>query len=335
MRSKHLLLGLLFTSLLILPSLTAANTNTLPDNTPNQAQTGLKIIATTAIPADIVKNILGDKGTVEAILTTPDEETIHHFDGPTEVQKIAIKECSLFVAFGIVQVEPWVQSTLDSLGDQAPPVLNISTAAMQKPDPLIANQSNPHVWMDPNNIKMMASIITQKLIDIDSANGAYYTSQNSTYQAKLDGLLSRIEGNKTLYQGTKVVVNHPAYTGFLDLLGVIQHAAIDLHGEHEEESGTAHIHEIKDEMVENNITLIITRPMGNNKEVNELARAVDAKIIYIASLIYMKDENGNDLTDYIQMMDFNLRSLGLPVNTPEEIDGFPLLLPIFALASPF
>jgi ABC-type Zn uptake system ZnuABC Zn-binding protein ZnuA len=185
--------------------------------------------------------------------------------------------------------------------------------------------------MDPNNLKTMASRLTQKLIDIDAPNAAYYTSQNASYQAKLDGLLSRIQGNRTTYEGMKVVVNHPAYTGFFDLLGITQIAAIDVHGEHEEEPGAAHIQEIKEEMVSKNVTIIITSPMGNNLEVNELARASKSKIIYIAALLYMKDENGNDLTDYIQMMDYNLRALGLPKDPPAEIDGFSMILPITAL----
>ncbi len=318
---------------LILPVLAIQLGGAMSSDRPNPSQAGLKIMATTAIPADIVKNILGEKGTVEAILISPDEETIHHFEGPTEQQKMQIKEANLFVAFGIEKVEPWVKQTIESLGAQAPMVFNLSTSAMLKADPLIENAPNPHVWMDPNNIKIMASRLTEKLIEIDAANAAYYTSQNATYQAKLDALLTRIQGNRTLYEGMKVVVNHPAYTGFLDLLGVQQIAAIDSHGEHEEEPGAAHIQEIKEKMVAQNITTIITSPMGNNKEVNELARAAKAKIIYIAALLYMKDENGKELNDYIQMMDYNLRALGLPKDPPNEIGGFEMLLPILAFGS--
>lgn len=328
--TQKILSSLLLASIL-LPVLAVQLSLATQNNQPNPSQTGLKIMASTAIPADIVKNILGEKGTVEAVLITPDEETIHHFEGPTEQQKIQIRESNLFVAFGIEKVEPWVKQTIESLGTQAPAVFNLSTPAMLKADPLIENESNPHVWMDPNTIKIMASRLTEKLIEIDAPNAAYYTAQNATYQAKLDALLVRIQGNRSLYEGKKVVVNHPAYTGFTDLLGIQQIVAIDTHGEHEEEPSAAHIQEIKEKMTSENITLIITSPMGNNREVNELARAANAKIIYIAALLYMKDENGNELNDYIQMMDYNLRAMGLPKDPPVEINGFELILPISAL----
>ena len=98
--NKKLVSMILFVSLIV-PMVAVQLVEANASQYPNSSQTGLKIVASTAIPADIVKNILGDKGTVEAILTTPDEETIHHFEGPTEAQKVTIKEANLFVAFGI------------------------------------------------------------------------------------------------------------------------------------------------------------------------------------------------------------------------------------------
>ena len=67
-----------------------------------------------------------------------------------EIEKVA--QADLFVRLGLEGLEPWVQSVLDV--NPGVNVLELVNSSMIEFDDII-NSNNPHVWMNPNNVKTM------------------------------------------------------------------------------------------------------------------------------------------------------------------------------------
>ena len=63
---------------------------------------------------------------------------------------------------------------------------------MLKPDPLINNELNPHVWMDPHNIKWFSLKINETLCIKDPSNLAIYSNNTKGYLDQLNSLLYNI-----------------------------------------------------------------------------------------------------------------------------------------------
>lgn len=279
----------------------------------------LKVMTTINICQDVAQQIMGNLGTVQSIVAG--SQDVHTFSGPTESQKIAMSQADIFFAMGLEDLEPWLQDTLDSLGANAPYIVYLVQECMIRYDPIIESD-NPHVWLDPNNIKLMADNITRELSLLDPINQATFETNNATYGVELDNLLQRIAGNATILTGTKVVENHPAFMYLLDLLGMVRIDAIEkIEGA---EPSSADIVNIINKMKAEDCKLLINPSFAEQKVVNEIANEVGAKIARCTPLITGNDQNGNVINSYIKMMDYNLWALNHP-EEPPSIPGYSLI----------
>lgn len=204
-KRKQILVVILVTSLLLCFPLHTHSPNSV------KAADPLKIVASISIVADIASEIGEGIFTVESIVKG-NEDPHTYEQTPSDIQLVA--EADLFIRFGsIVEgLEPWVQSVLDVTGVN---VLELVNDTMVRTDPLLG-EDNPHVWMDPNNIKTMADYIFNEVALLDPANTATYNVNLNNYKAELDALLIRISDAKDNFNGTKVVIHHPSFMYLLD-----------------------------------------------------------------------------------------------------------------------
>ncbi|MHA1871875.1 MAG: metal ABC transporter substrate-binding protein [Promethearchaeota archaeon] len=299
------------------------------ESLPLSSQDKLKIMTTFSIPYDLVKNIANDS-LADVDLIVPGETDIHSYSGPTSQKVQAIADSDILFAFGNPDLEPWLNDTLDGLGSNAPPIFYLINSSMYKYDPILKAQ-NPHVWMDPHNIKYMVSNITAELIKLDSTHQAEYKLNNNTYQAKLDSLIDRINANRTIFENKKAVINHPAYMYLLDLLGIERQAVIEEAG-HETEASPEHIENIVNIMKNNHTDFIVTSPQVSNKVVYELSRQTGVKIGYLTPLLGVKVQTGQYINTYIDMIDYDLWALAHPSDPPADTN-IAMLITIIGVAA--
>jgi len=302
------------------------------ENVIENAGTTLKIMSSITIVQDIVQNIVGNLTSVDVIVSGTQD--IHTFPGPTENQKIKLSEANIFFVMGLEDLEPWLNDTLNSLGSNAPLTIRLVNNSMLKYDDIIQSY-NPHVWLDPNIIKLMANNITAELqlLDNSSENKVIYSQNNQTYQEKLDQLINRIESNKTLLSGKKVVENHPAFKYLLDLLGMVRVDALEkIEGE---EPTPSDIQRLINVVKEQDVDLLINVQWADQNDFYEIARETKIKIAKLVPLIAGVDQNNNPITNYIQMIDYNLWALNNPIEPPKTISGylfsFLLLAPLILI----
>lgn len=81
---------------------------------------------------------------------------------------------------------------------------------------------NPHIQLDPNNIAKVATVVTQRLQQIDSADAAYFEARGKDFQARWQQALARWEKDAAPLKGMRVVPNHKDSVYLIHWLGMVE-----------------------------------------------------------------------------------------------------------------
>ncbi|MFW9906282.1 MAG: metal ABC transporter substrate-binding protein [Candidatus Thorarchaeota archaeon] len=299
----------------VLPVTPAANTDHLQTS-------DLRVVASLSMIGDWAQNVAGDLFPVTSIVSGL--ENPHTYDpAPSEVAAVA--SADLFIQFGLSGLEPWVDSVLQS----SPPaniltLINVSIDEYMEYDAIIGKK-NPHVWMSPVNAKNMTFKIYQAFEQLLPESNKTLYSNYILYQEELEDLLKRIDQAQEVLNGTKVVVHHPAFLYFFDLLGLKRIGAIEeVEGA---EPSAAHIADLTEKMLQEKCKLIINQPQLAKEDVEALALDTDSEIAELTPLLGVKVEEsikaeyGELIDKYIEMFDYNLYKIIHPYtpiakNTP-------------------
>ncbi len=297
---------LLVVSLQINTGLAGKVTSYSGGNNPTEINNGtINVVASISIVADFAEQIGEGLFTIDSIVSGNENPHVYE-PSPLEIEKVA--QADLFVRLGLEGLEPWVQSVLDV--NPGINVLELVNSSMIEFDDVI-NSNNPHVWMNPNNVKSMIEGIFQSVSLLDPTNIATYELNRDSYLGDLDLLLNRIDQAKIIFSGTKVVVHHPSFKYLFDLLGIIRVGAI------EEQDGVEpspdHLQGIISAIETENVTLIINQPQLDDETVNQIARDTEIQIANLTPLLGVYN-----LVDYISMIDYNILALKNPFNPPSS-----------------
>jgi zinc transport system substrate-binding protein len=83
---------------------------------------------------------------------------------------------------------------------------------------------DPHVWLSPLNLKIMAATMAKAMMAADPANGAAYTENLVALSTVLDELHARISQDLAPYKGASFYVFHPAFGYFAEAYHLHQKA---------------------------------------------------------------------------------------------------------------
>jgi zinc/manganese transport system substrate-binding protein len=67
---------------------------------------------------------------------------------------------------------------------------------------------NPHIQLDPHNVARVATVLTQRLQQLDAANAAYYDSRGKDFQARWQQAIGRWEREAAPLKGLRIVPYH-------------------------------------------------------------------------------------------------------------------------------
>jgi zinc transport system substrate-binding protein len=77
-----------------------------------------------------------------------------------------------------------------------------------------------HVWLDPENAKMMINAIEEALIEADPRNARTYQGNAANVKRDLDKLINEVDAEMSPVKGRPYVVFHDAYQYFEDRFGM-------------------------------------------------------------------------------------------------------------------
>ena len=198
---------------------------------PEQAVTRkLKVVATTTILGDIVKQI--GKEMIDLRVLLPAGSDPHTFE-PTPQDVIAVADADLVLING-GGLEGFLERLLENAGARRVASASQGIALRNfENDPAAADSngdahSDPHVWLDPQNVLIWTQNIERELSDLDPANAEQFATNAEAYREELRQLDAWIEEqvSEIPEANRKLVTDHRTFGYFADRYGFDQVGAI-------------------------------------------------------------------------------------------------------------
>jgi zinc transport system substrate-binding protein len=147
---------------------------------------------------------------------------------------------------------------------------------------------DPHIWVDPINVRTIAQNICDALVEVDATNSDYYQTNLKEYLKSLDTLDREIK--KILSDTPKdgsFMVFHPAWGYFAKRYGLHQ-LAIEVEGKTPKMKSLIKIMEIAKK---EHVQAIFTQPEFSDKSAQIIAKNLDIKVIKTSPLAENWREN--------------------------------------------
>ena len=130
-----------------------------------------------------------------------------------------------------------------------------------------------HIWLDPNNAKVIVKEVAKQLASLDSPNADLYKMNAEKAVNKLDNLIDKID--KSINKKASFVTFHDAYQYFEKRFGIEALGALTINTDIQ--PGAKQIKEIQHLVEDKNIKCIFSEPQFNPKLINMIAKSTGAK----------------------------------------------------------
>jgi len=141
-------------------------------------------------------------------------------------------------------------------------------------------QPDPHFWMNPKNMEIMAGTICEELKRIDPAGAKEYDRNLSLLRADLESLDREIAKKLAPLKGRAIFVYHPAFGYFMDRYGLKQRA-VEIQGKSPRAKKLAEL--IAAARAEN-VKVIFVQPQFSRRSADRVAKAIDGVVVPLDSL---------------------------------------------------
>lgn len=276
------------------------------------ASAKLNVVATLPVLADIAQKVGGDLVEVKS-LAQPNQDP--HFVIPVPTLMKKMRDADVFIENGL-QLELWAQKLVDGSGNtriqpgQRGHVVASKGIAMQEvPTELSRAQGdihpggNPHVWLDPENAKIIARNIVESYVRSDDKNKANYEAKLEAFKKEID---TRMAGWKTKANAVKnksFITYHKSFIYFAKRFG------FTIPMEIEEKPGIAPSARHRDELIalikKDKIPAILMEPFYDPVPANFIAKETGARVIQAPIDVGAIPA----AQDYFSLMDYLLNSL--------------------------
>jgi zinc/manganese transport system substrate-binding protein len=192
-------------------------TTPLPEAAPRDGGP-LKIVATTPIIADLVRQVGGERVDVESIL--PNNADAHDFE-PRPEDIIKVEEADAVFKHGL-HLDEWADDLIENAGSDASVfVVTDGIETLESEEEEFA-EGDPHVWFDPIRTGTMVANIANGLSSIDESGTESYQQRSAAYQEQLAQLDQEISDRIALVpeDQRKIVTNHDALAYYADRYGL-------------------------------------------------------------------------------------------------------------------
>ena len=142
--------------------------------------------------------------------------------------------------------------------------------------------SDPHIWLDPQRMKTVATTIATALQALLPGNATLIEQRLSTLLQAIDATDRRVASILAPYAGRTVFVFHPAYGYFTRRYGLSQMAV--------EEDGKApsarRMAEVVNQLHGQRVSALFVQPQFSRSTAERVARALDCELVELDPLAY-------------------------------------------------
>jgi ABC-type Zn uptake system ZnuABC Zn-binding protein ZnuA len=278
------------------------------------ATSKLKVVASTTIVGDVVKMVGGDQ--IELIVLFPVDADPHSFSPAPKV--IAEIESADVVFINGLGLEETLQNLISNTaeGKIVPVSKGIDTLAFDSTlsGNLVEGEhkpgsEDPHVWMNPLNVKIWADNIAETLGELDPSNAVTFRLNKEDYQSKLDDLHNWIieQVDQIPPENRLLVTDHNAFNYFaveygFKIIGVILPGGSTL-----AEPSAQDIAQLEDEIASYQVPAIFVGTTVNTQLAERISRDTGVELVplYAGSL---SSQDGPAST-YLEMMRYNVAEI--------------------------
>lgn len=162
---------------------------------------------------------------------------------------------------------------------------------------------NPHYWLDPENGRIIARAVADRLTKLDPAGAADYQANLAAFEAKLTEGEKRWDALLGPYAGTQVVTYHNSWPNFLKRFRLV--AAGYIEPKPGIPPSPSHTVELVNMMREKKIPVILIEPYFDRKTPSQIAEKTGA-----ALLVFVPSVGGvPEAKDYISLFDYDVKLL--------------------------
>jgi zinc/manganese transport system substrate-binding protein len=282
------------------------------------------VVVSFSVLGDIVENVVGDAATVKTFVG-PDSDA--HAYEPTPQDAVALEQATAVVTIGL-GFEPWLDEIYAASGSKSPVIVSSAALKPIKVDPAAgghadeeghaeeeahagdAEELDPHVWHDAQNVITMVETIRDGLIAAMPDQAETFRANSTRYIAELQQLDGEIATmvDSIPAERRKLVTNHDTFGYFAQRYGfVVVGTVLGVSTEGNDPSATE-IVALTAAIRESAVPTIFIENMSNSSLIDNVAAEAG---VTIAPALYT-DALGSadsDGSTYLNMMRYNVTTM--------------------------
>ena len=278
------------------------------------AYAAINVITSTQDLASIVKEVGGDKVSVESLAKGYQDP---HFVEAKPSFILKLHSADLLVAVGreleigwlpplITQsrnskIQPGAAGYLDA--SLTAKILDMPTGTITRAMGDVHPQGNPHFWLDPENGRRVAQAVQSKLTELSRGDAAYFAQRYADFDRRLTEASTRWKATMAPYKGLKVVSYHRSWPNFADAFG------LDVVGYVEPKPGIppspAHTLDLEQAMKQQNVKIVLVEPYFDLKTPNKIGSDTGAAVLVMPPSV----GGVKEITDYFQLFEYDINLL--------------------------
>lgn len=272
----------------------------------------LKTVASFSILGDLVKQVGGDRVSVET-LVGPDGDAHVFSPSPADARKVAEAKVVFENGLGL---EGWISKLVKSSGSKAPAVVaskGVSPREMKEEDDGHGHGhghevADPHAWQNAANVKIYVANIRDGLIAADPDGREAYEKNAAAYTEKLDALDADIKAAwaKIPDDRRRIITSHDAFGYYAAAYGleVIAPQGVST----ESEASAKDVARIIKQIRKQNIPAVFVENISDRRLIDRIAKETGARVGGSLYSDALSPATGPAAT-YLDMMRSNLREL--------------------------
>lgn len=216
---------------------------------------------------DFTKEIVGDK--LNIVQLVPSGGGPHDFE-PTATDIAKITKSKALIYCG--SVDTYIDGICETAEKSGVKILDTCKNIE------LAQNSDPHVWLDPQNALIQYTEIANLLSEIDPQNSGYYQERLEEVKTKISELDTRIENIKNSLTDKKdIIVTHDAYGYLCRRIGIDAHSIEQGFGESSAPTAK-HMAQIIDFAKENDIKIVFSQKNESDKSAQSVVQEIGGEI---------------------------------------------------------
>lgn len=295
----------------------AANETTGTPQTGSDAS-GKPKVYTTIYPLEYVAKRIGGEH-VEVTNLVPAGVEPHDFE-PTAKDMVALSGADIF-AYNGSGLELWVEKAVTNLDKNKTTIVNateglelISAAEHEHEGEEHAEEAghdhgdlDPHVWLDPMQLKAQAEKVKNTLVQKDQAHAVDYEKNYTQLATDLEQLDKEFKDMVTQAPKKEFMVSHSAFSYMAKRYGLEQ---VSISGVNpSDEPSTAELKSLVEHIKEHNISYVLFETLVSPKVAEVIAKEAGVKTATLNPLEGLTEDDVKAGRDYLSIMRDNMNTL--------------------------